>query len=380
MKINKSFQALLLISLAVFTLSCGADGSSDNSSQSDEASYEVLTLKKSTLGGSFSLPGELKPFESVNIYPKASGFVKKVSVDRGSRVKKNEILAEIEAPEIFAEMASTKATAQAAEGEMLKAKALWETSKDQYERLQKTAQTPGAVSPGDLLRASNKMKEDSSLYVAAQSMLEASQSSLLASEQMTAYLTIKAPFEGVITERNIHTGTFISSQGSENKEPLFRLEMTQKLRLEIPVPEAYAGLDFQGDSVSFEVNTRPGSFHKAAVTRQAGGLRPQTRTEMIEADVYNEELGLLGGSYAQVSLSYHKENTFVIPSSALVTSLEDKFVVRVVNNLAERVPVRRGLVVKGNVEIFGNLQEGDQIFRDPAENIQTGQEIAVSTP
>jgi membrane fusion protein, multidrug efflux system len=380
MKINKPYQLLILIALSGLIYSCGAGGTGENSTRDAEDQYELITLKKSTLSGYFSLPGELKPFEAVNIYPKASGFVRKVNVDRGSRVKRNEVLAEIDAPEIIAEMAASKAAAQAAEGEVLKAGSLWETSKDQYDRLLKTSQTQGAVSAGDLLQVSNKMKEDSSLYLAAQSQLEASKSMLRASEQMAAYLTIRAPFEGVVTERNIHTGTFISSQGSENKEPLFRLEMTQKLRLEIPVPEAYAGLDFQGDSVNFEVNTKPGTTHKAAITRQAGGLRPQTRTEMIEADVYNENLGLLGGSFAQVSLSYEKEDTFVIPSSALVSSLEDRFVVRIVNNLAERVPVRRGLMVKGNVEIFGNLKEGDRLLLSPPENIQSGQQVSVATP
>jgi membrane fusion protein (multidrug efflux system) len=380
MKINKPYQLLIFTALSGLIYSCGAGNPVENSTRDAEDQYELITLEKSTLSGNFSLPGELKPFEAVNIYPKASGFVRKVNVDRGSRVKRNEVLAEIDAPEIIAEMAAAKAAAQAAEGEVVKARTLWETSKDQYDRLLKTSQTQGAVSAGDLLQVSNKMKEDSALYLAAQSQLEASKSMLRASEQMSAYLTIRAPFEGVITERNIHTGTFISSQGSENKEPLFRLEMTQKLRLEIPVPEAYAGLDFQGDSVNFEVNTKPGTTHKATITRQAGGLRPQTRTEMIEADVYNENLGLLGGSFAQVSLFYEKEDTFVIPSSALVSSLEDRFVVRVVNNLAERVPVRRGLMVKGSVEIFGNLKEGDRLLLSPPENIQSGQQVSVATP
>ncbi len=380
MKINKPYQLLLLLALPGLICACGAGSTGENSTQGAEEQHEVIILKKSNLSGNFSLPGELKPFEAVNIYSKVGGFVRKINVDRGSRVKRNEVMAEIDAPEIFAEMAAAKAAAQAAEGEVLKAKSLWETSKDQYNRLLKTSQTQGAVSAGDLLQVSNKMKADSSLYLAAQSQWEASKSMLQASEQMAAYLTIRAPFEGVVTERNIHTGTFTSSQGSENMEPLFRLEMTQKLRLEIPVPEAYAGLDFQGDSVNFEVNTKPGTTHKAVITRQAGGLRPQTRTEMIEADVFNENLGLLGGSFAQVNLTYEKEDTFVIPSSALVSSLEDRFVVRVVNNLAERVPVRRGLVVKGNVEIFGNLKEGDRLLISPPENLQSGQQVSVATP
>ncbi|WP_114750418.1 efflux RND transporter periplasmic adaptor subunit [Pleomorphovibrio marinus] len=380
MKINKPYPLLLICAIPWLHFSCGSGDSGGTTAQETEERFEVFTLKKSTLAGNFSLPGELKPFEAVNIYPKASGFVRKVNVDRGSRVKKNEVLAEIDAPEIVAEMAAAKAGSQAAEGEVLKQKALWETSKDHYERMLKTSQTPGAISQGDMLQVSNKMREDSSLYVAAQSQLEASRSLLRASEQMAAYLTIRAPFDGVITERNVHTGTFISQQGSENKEPMFRLEMTQKLRLEIPVPEAFAGLDFQGDSVNFEVNTRPGTMHKAVITRQAGGLRPQTRTEMIEADIVNQDLSLLGGSFAQVNLNYHKENTYIIPTSALVSNLEDRFVVRVVEKQAERVSVRRGLLYKDEVEVFGNLREGDQLLLSPPDNIQTGQTVQISAP
>lgn len=137
---------------------------------------------------------------------------------------------------------------------------------------------------------------------------------------------------------------------------------------------------FKGDSLNFEVNTRPGTLHKAVITRQAGGLRPQTRTEMIEADIINQDLSLLGGSFAQVNLNYQKENTFVIPTSALISNLEDRFVVRVVDNQAERVPVRRGLLVIGKVEVFGNLREGDKLLLSPPDNIQTGQPVKVSAP
>lgn len=337
--------------------------------------YEIITLERGSMRGEFSLPGELKPFEAVNIYPKTTGFIKSIRVDRGSKVKKNDILAEVEAPEILAELAAAEARMRAAEGELTKSHAVLATTQDRYERIKRTSATQGAVSAGDLLHIGNQLKEDSAHYAAALSRLDAAKSTLEAYRQMGEYLIIRAPFDGIITERNVHTGTFIGRQGGENGTPLFRLEMNQKLRLEIPVPENYAGMEYQKDSITFTVNTHPGKTYYSSIRRQAGSLSTQTRTQMIEADLENEDLELVGGSFAQVKLTYTKENTFTIPVSALITNMEDRFVLKVENETAERVSVRKGFEANGKVEIFGNLQKGDRILLNPSDHLQTGDRV-----
>jgi len=365
-----------LIALATMLWSCGNNTESTDVAATERA-YEVYTIQPEALSGSVSLPGELHPFESVNILANATGFVKSVNVDRGSVVKRGQVLAQLEAPELLADMAAARARVQSAEGEQRQAAVQLETSLDRYERIQRTSDTPGAVSARDLLQIRNRMKEDSATYMAAVSNLEAAKSTLEANQQMTGYLTVKAFFDGVITERNVHTGTYISSQGGANRDPLFRLEMNQKLRLTIPLPETYTGLRLEEDSLTFTVTTNPGKTYKGMISRQSGSLQNRTRTEMIEADIPNEGLELKAGSFAQVNLSYQKTGVIMVPNSAILTTMEDRFVVKVVNGQAQRIPVRRGLVSGPKTEIFGDIVAGDQILAAPSETIRTGDAIRV---
>jgi membrane fusion protein, multidrug efflux system len=351
--------------------------SSENSGEAvqEEKLYETITLQQEDLKGSISLPGELKSFESVAIYPKITGYVQSIKVDRGSKVKKGDVIVQIEAPEVMAELSAAKAKVLQAEGFAQSATSKLSTTKDQFERIQKTAQTPGTVSASDLLRIENQLQEEEANAASAQSALEAAKYQLQAAQQMANYLTIRAPFDGIVTERNVHTGTFVSAQSGD--KPMFRMEMNDVLRLEIPVPESYSGLDFGSDSLSFTLNTQSGKSFKAKVSRQSGSLQNASRTEIIEADVPNKDGSLKAGSFAQVKVNYKKEGSMMIPNAALITSMEDRFVVKVVNGEAQRVSVRKGISKDGQTEIFGDLQAGDIILKSPSETIQTGDRVRV---
>jgi len=364
------FVSLLLLVL----FSCNSSLKKEGSGQV-EKSYEAFTIQKTDLQGSISLPGELKSFESVAIYPKITGYVQSVKVDRGSKVKKGDVIVQIEAPEVMAELAGSKAKVLQAEGFALSAESKLSTIKDQFNRIQKTSQTPGTVSASDLLRIENQLKEEDANAESAKSALEAARYQLQAAQQMANYLTIRAPFDGVVTERNVHTGTFVSSQAGD--KPMFRLEMNEVLRLEIPVPESYSGLDFGRDSLSFTLNSQSGKSYKAMVSRQSGSLQNASRTEIMEADVPNKDGNLKAGSFAQVKVAYKKEGSLMIPNAALVTSMEDRFVVKVVNGEAQRVSVKKGISQNGQTEIFGDLQPGDTILKSPSETIQSGDRLRI---
>ncbi len=370
---NMDKYTLLLSSLFLgVLLSCNSSKNSEESGQQEKV-YESVVIQASDLQGSISLPGELKSFESVALYPKITGYVQSVKVDRGSKVKKGEVIVQIEAPEIIAELAAAKAKVLQAEGFAQSAESKLSTVKDQFNRIQKTSQTPGTVSASDLLRIENQLKEEESNVASANSALEAARYGLQAAQQMANYLTIRAPFDGIVTERNVHTGTFVSSQDSE--KPMFRLEMNEVLRLEIPVPESYSGLDFGSDSLSFTLNSQSGKSYKAMVSRQSGSLQNASRTEIMEADVPNKDGNLKAGSFAQVKVAYKKEGSLMIPNAALVTSMEDRFVVKVVNGEAQRISVKKGISQNGQTEIFGDLQPGDIILKNPSETIQTGDKV-----
>ncbi|MGY6742548.1 MAG: efflux RND transporter periplasmic adaptor subunit [Cecembia sp.] len=372
-KIAKHISPFTWMILAML-FSCSSSENSGESVQ-EEKLYETITLQQEDLKGSISLPGELRSFESVAIYPKITGYVQSIKVDRGSKVKKGEVIAQIEAPEIQAELAAAKAKVLQVEGFAQSAESKLSTTKDQFDRIQKTAQTPGTVSASDLLRIENQLKEEEAKAASAQSALEAAKYQLQAAQQMVNYLTVRAPFDGVVTERNVHTGTFVSAQVGE--KPMFLMEMNDVLRLEIPVPESYSGLDFGIDSLSFTLKAQSGKSFKAVVSRQSGSLQNASRTEIIEADVPNKDGSLKAGSFAQVKVNYKKEGSMMIPNAALITSMEDRFVVKVVNGEAQRVSVRKGISKDGQTEIFGDLQAGDIILKNPSETIQTGDRVKV---
>ncbi|MCH7410968.1 efflux RND transporter periplasmic adaptor subunit [Belliella sp. DSM 111904] len=371
MKLSK--HTLLLFSVFLF-VACNSSRNEKDAEQGRKV-YETITIVSTDLQGSISLPAELKSFESVAIYAKAAGFVQQVKVDRGSKVKKGELLAQLDAPELVAKLAAAKAKVLQSEGLAQSVQSKLATIKDQLDRIQKTSQTPGTVSDADLRRVENQLKEEEAMVASSLSALEASRFELQAAEQMVSYLIIRSPFEGIVTERNIHTGTFVNHQSSG--KPLFQLEMNNVLRLEIPLPEAYSGYDLSRDSVKFTLNAQPGEEFKAMVSRQSGSLQNASRTEIIEADVPNESGKLKAGSFSQVKIPYFKPNVIMVPSSSVVTSMEDRFVVKIENGAAKRVSIKKGITQDGKVEVFGRINIGDKILKNPSDTIQDGDEIHI---
>lgn len=337
---------------------------------------QVVRLQAEQPEKTVQLPGELKSYEVVNIYPKIVGFVKEVKVDRGSQVKKGQVLAVLDAPEVNAQLAEAQAKLQAAASQVAEAQANHESSKDTYERILATSKTVGAVSASELLRNRNQMEAGASKLAAAQSNHQAASAYHQAVAELRNYLTIKAPFDGIITERNVHPGALVDKGGEPEGKPLFRLEDNRTLRLELAVPEAYAGEIINNKELIFRVNAFPGQEFKGQLSRSAGSLQTATRTEMIEVDVDNREGLLKPGMYANVRLQMSRAApAFYVPGSAVVSSLENTFVIRVQSDTAARVPVRKGDLVGDRVEVFGKLAEGDVILERANEEIRNGEKV-----
>jgi RND family efflux transporter MFP subunit len=148
------------------------------------------------------------------------------------------------------------------------------------------------------------------------------------------------------------------------------------LRLAVSVPEAYTGYLKTGDSISFKVKALPNENFKASVKRMAGALDLRLRSEKIEMDVMNEDKKLLPGMVAEVSLVLSSaDSSFVIPKTALINSNEGIFVIKVVNNKAEKTEVKKGRDINDKVEIFGNLKVNDVLITKASEEIKNGADI-----
>jgi RND family efflux transporter MFP subunit len=323
---------------------------------------EVVSLQKARLSSSLQMPGELIAYQQVDLYAKVNSFVRKLYVDVGSEVKAGQLLATMEAPELNAQLS-------AAQSRLKSQEALYIASKTNYDRLYETSKTPGTISQNDLDQAQAKMNSD-------RAQLDAAKASYKEVTDTRNYLEIRAPFNGMITNRNANAGAYVGPSGKGSEFPLFTLQEQKKLRLVIFVPEAYTGYIGEQDKVGFTVNAYPNQPFTANVKRLAGALDSRLRSQRIEMDVTNDAKKLLPGMVATVQIPLStKDSAFIVPKSAVVNSQERVFVIRVMNSKADWVDVKKGRETDGKVEIYGDLNAGDRIIKTASEEIRNGSPV-----
>jgi membrane fusion protein, multidrug efflux system len=314
---------------------------------------EVVKVVAKPLDTVTHLEGELTPYERVAIFARASGFASSVLVDRGSRVKKGALLVTVVAPELGAQRAE--------------AQAKLEGDRATFERLKAASQTPGAV-------AEHEVEVAGATAAADQARLD----SLRTVEQ---YLTVTAPFEGVITERNVHPGALVGPAGAGDATPMLRLEQVSSLRLTVPVPESFAGAIAEGANVAFTVRAFPGVKFAGITRRISHSVDTATRSMPVELDVDNADGRLAPGMFADVIWPLKRTvPSLFVPPAAIVQSTEKTFVARIRDGVVEQVPVQRGVVQGDLVEVFGGLQDGDVIARRGSEELRPGVHVEVRAP
>jgi RND family efflux transporter MFP subunit len=207
------------------------------------------------------------------------------------------------------------------------------------------------------------------------SSMKAAEAAVRAVRDMEAYLELRAPFEGVVTERNVHPGSLVGPSGT----PVVRIEQISRLRLVVPVPEMYVGGITRGTRVAFKVAAFPGRTFQGIVQRPAHSLDVKTRSMLVELDVGNPKRLLAPGMFAEVQWPVGRpQASLFVPTSALVRTSERQFVVRVRGGVAEWVDVRRGEVNGNVIEVFGDLQEGDVVVRRGNDEIRQGARVELS--
>ena len=212
------------------------------------------------------------------------GYVERVLVDRGSIVKQGELLAELNAPEMQAQIAEAESRVQAAESEKLQAEAQLAAAESTYDRLRKAAETPGAVAGNEVIQSQKQVEAAQALVRARGQAGQAAAGAVAAQKDMQAYLKITAPFDGVVTDRFVHPGALV---GPGADPVLLVIQQVSRLRLVVPVPEEDVGGMVRGASVPFHVPAYPERAYTGTVARIAHALDPKTRTMPVELDVLN---------------------------------------------------------------------------------------------
>lgn len=352
---KRSSTVLIIFLLCLLSWACGDKPVTPDTTQpAVPPSRDAFILAKGKMSPSLQLPGELIAWQQVDVYAKVNSFVKKLYVDVGSEVHAGELLVTMEAPEISSQLSG-------AESRLKSQEAIYTASKATYDRVLETSKTPGTISANDLEQAAAKMNSDRSQFEAAKSAYN----EILDNQK---YLEVRAPFNGVISARNINPGAYVGPSGKGSELPMLILQEQKHLRLVISVPEAYTGYLTNKSTVQFTVKALPDQVFHAAVKRMAGALDNRLRAERIEMDVPNDNKKLLPGMVAEVLIPVGgQDSSLIIPKTALVNSTERVFVVRVTNEKAEWVDVKPGREAGDKIEIFGNLQPGDTILRSATD-------------
>lgn len=257
----------------------------------------VLILLSAPLAAqTLRLPGELQPYQRVGVVARVTGIVEKVLVDRGSVVKQGQLLVELSAPEMDAQIAEAAAKVQAVESQKVEAQARVAAQDSVLERLKAASKTPGAVAENDIVQAQKSVDAARAVIVALDKNAAAARAQVEALKRMEAYLRIEAPFDGVITARIAHPGALASPESGT----LLELEQVSRLRLVVGVPEAEYGTVVRGKRLAFTVPAHPGKTFQGVVARPARSLDTVTRTMAVELDVTNANGALAPGMYCEV--------------------------------------------------------------------------------
>jgi membrane fusion protein, multidrug efflux system len=350
---------LSVVTLIVISASCSQTNSKREVKRSIVDSVVVFSLKKEKVNKQITFPAELTPLNRAEIYAKVSGYINEFKVDIGDHVKKGEVLVILDAPEVISNYAQIYSDEQTAYSK-------YQTSLDAYKRFLKASKVSGTVAEEEMEKSKNLMHSDSS-------SLEAAKSKLKANAQIKDYLTIRSPFNGIITQRNFDRGTLV---GANNSKPLLIIENIESLRLRVPIPEAYTMAIPDTSVIQFTVDAQPGKIYTAILSRKSGSINLSNRTEIWEYIYQNPENQLKSGMFATVSIRFRrKELSFLVPESAVVTNLEKRFVIRLKENKAELVDVKNGISQDDKIEIFGMLSEGDILLVRATDEIKPGAKL-----
>ncbi len=401
--------------LAAFVLAaCGANrdkttppGQATPPQSSPQApTVTVTTVQSLELSRQIRLPGELQPWQDTAIYAKVPGFIVEINVDRGSAVKRGQLLARLRAPELDSQRSQAEANARAAQSQSaealarvsgiraqrLEAEAKLAADEATYRRMKAASATPGAVAGNDLEVAQRTVEAGRARIQlwdenekAAKAQVQALEESERASREATRsaqnieeYLRITAPFDGVITERNAHQGSLASPTGT----PMLRLQQVSRLRLVVPVPEEEVSGISSGAKINFTVPAFPGETFTGVIKRISQSLDSKTRTMPIELDVPNAPRRLAPGMFPEVLWPMRRPRpSLFVPPTAIATTTERSFVVRIREGETEWVDVKRGTSMnyKGAdlIEIFGDLASGDQIAVRGTDELRAGTKVNV---
>jgi RND family efflux transporter MFP subunit len=359
--------------------------------EADSASKElpivtVVGVERSAANGTLVLPGNIEAVTEAPVLARASGYIKRRYVDIGDRVKAGQLLAEIEAPELDQQVNQAKAALDQTRAALEQANANLNQGQAQAQLAKVTAdrwknlQSKGVVSrqendtyQSQWTAAQANVSALEKAVTAAQSNIAAAQANLSRLTELQSYLSVRAPFAGVITVRNVDVGALVS----EANTLLFRIAQTDRLRTYVNVPQSDADSVHVGQIAHLAILDLAGHQFSGTVTRTANSLDPATRTLLTEVQVANSGGLLLPGMYAQVDLTTPRRNPpLLIPGDTLVVRSNGPQVGVVgADHIVHFQRLQLGRDYGDKIEVLSGLEAGQQVVVNPGDTVQEGAKV-----
>jgi len=285
----------------------------------------------------------------------------------------------LEAPELLSQRAEVQSKLQAVEAQLAAVQAKVTSDESTYQHLKAAAVTPGVVAGNDLFISEKTADADRAQLKAQQENVGAARQALQAITETEAYLQVRAPFDGSVTERNVHPGALVGPAGAPGVAvPMVRIETLSRLRVVVPVPETYAAGVPEGTKVNFAVPAFPDRVFTGTIARISHSLDVKTRTMPVELETANLKGELSPGTFSDVLWPVRRSYpTMFVPASSVMSTLERVFVVRIHDGKAEWVDVKTGPTVDKLIEVFGDLHEGDVVAVRGTDELRPGTAVSI---
>jgi len=347
---------------------------------------EVVQVARSTGKSELLLPGNIQAVTEAPILARADGYIKRRLVDIGDRVKAGQILAEIEAPELDHQVRQAQANLQQAQAALTEALANRVQGKANADLARITAQrwsslvNKGAVSKQENDQYQAQFQAQTANLEALEQAVSAARSNVAAADanlarlnEIQSYRVVKAPFDGVVTLRNVDVGALVNAGNTL----LYRIAQTNVLRTFVNVPQTNADSIQSGQTAQLTVSNRPGRRFTGTVTRAADALDPNSRTMLVEVQVPNSDGALLPGMYAQVDLSSPRVNApLLLPSDCLIVRAEGTQVALVrSDHVVHFQKIQVGRDYGDRLEVLNGLEPGDMVVANPSDVVREGLQV-----
>lgn len=328
---------------------------------------EVITPTRMKATQDLILAGDIRAFSDAPIFARTNGYLRRWTVDIGEHVKKGQLLAEIDAPEINDQLRQARADEQTARANYLLAK----TTADRWVQMQKN----NSVSRQETDEKNGDM-------LAKQAALNAAQANVSRLAQLVSFQKIYAPFDGIVTARNTDVGQLIDAGSASAARELFHLQDTTTLRVFVDVPQAYARLVHVGLPAELLLNEQGERKFEGVTVRTAGAVDPVARTMRVEVDVKNPGGELLAGAYAQVRFKLTSPNPgLMLPGNALLFRPDGVRAATVdANSRVKLLPVVLGTDYGTRVSIVSGLTGDERVILNPPDSIIDGAAVRIGKP